>query len=37
VNTEDYIRNLRTALGQTFKPMGISFEERKEASLTDFM
>ncbi|MFQ6095070.1 MAG: DNA polymerase domain-containing protein [Candidatus Bathyarchaeia archaeon] len=37
VNTEDYIRNLRTALDQTFKPMGISFQERKEASLTDFI
>ena len=37
VSTEDYIRNLRTALDQTFKPMGISFQERKEASLTDFI
>jgi len=37
VNIEDYIRNLRTALGQTFKPMGLSFQERKEASLTDFI
>jgi len=37
VNVEDYIRNLKTALNQTFKPMGITFEERKEASLTNFI
>jgi DNA polymerase elongation subunit (family B) len=38
VNIEDYIRNLTTALNQTFKPMDIKFTEEKEkVALTDFM
>jgi len=38
VNVEDYIRNLTTALDQTFKPMDIKFtEDEKKATLTDFM
>ena len=38
VNVEDYVRNLRTALDQTFKPMEISFSDQKmkERSLLDF-
>ena len=39
VNVEDYVRNLRTALNQTFKPMNIRFREEaeKRASLSDFI
>jgi len=37
LNVEDYERNLKTALNQTFKPMGITFQEKKEAALTDFI
>lgn len=39
VNIEDYIRNLRTALNQTFKPMNIRFNEelKKDISLSDFL
>ncbi len=39
VNIEDYIRNLRTALNQTFKPMDIRFREKEEseATLSDFI
>jgi DNA polymerase I len=39
VNVEDYIRNLRTALNQTFKPMDIRFNEesKKDISLSDFL
>jgi len=39
VNVEDYIRNLTTALNQTFKPMGISFktETKAEARITDWL
>jgi DNA polymerase elongation subunit (family B) len=33
INVEDYVRNLRTALNQTFKPMGIKLEEEKEADI----
>jgi len=37
VNVEDYERNLKTALNQTFKPMSMTFQEKKEASITDFI
>jgi len=37
VNVSDYVRNLRTALGQTFKPMNLSFEEEPKTTLTDFI
>jgi DNA polymerase I len=39
VNVEDYIRNLRTALNQTFKPMDlhITGETGKKTSLSDFL
>jgi DNA polymerase elongation subunit (family B) len=30
INVEDYARNLRTALGQVFEPMGIRLEEKKK-------
>lgn len=38
VNVMDYIRNLRTALNQTFKPMNITFlnQEKSEKTLFDF-
>jgi DNA polymerase I len=38
INVDDYIRNLRTALNQTFKPMEINFnEEEKKITLSDFI
>ena len=37
VNIEDYVRNLRTALSQTFKPMNISFEDESVTTLADFI
>jgi DNA polymerase I len=40
VNVEDYIRNLKTALNQTFRSMNIKFEEEEEkrkTTLADFM
>jgi len=38
VNVEDYVRNLRTALNQTFKPMDLQFREEigKKTTLSDF-
>jgi len=36
INVEDYIRNLRTALGQTFEPMNISFEVKKDMKLSEW-
>jgi len=36
INIEDYIRNLRTALGQTFEPMNISFEVEKDMKLSEW-
>lgn len=36
VNIDDYIRNLRTALGQTFEPMNISFETEKDMKLSEW-
>lgn len=38
VNVENYVRNLRTALNQTFKTMDIGFtEEEKKVTLADFI
>ncbi len=39
VNVEDYARNLRSALNQSFKPMDLQFKEEiaKTISLSDFM
>ena len=37
INTEDYVRNLRTALNQTFRPMNISFDEEPKPTLADFI
>jgi len=39
VNVDDYVRNLRTALNQTFKPMNIEFKEDvgREVTLADFI
>jgi len=39
INVEDYVRNLTTALNQTFKPMGIRFEieTEAEAKITDWL
>ncbi|MBS7657442.1 hypothetical protein KEJ33_05915 [Candidatus Bathyarchaeota archaeon] len=37
VNVDDYIRNLRTALNQTFKPMNILFDEKPKTTLADFI
>jgi DNA polymerase elongation subunit (family B) len=34
VNVDDYVRNLRTALNQTFKPMNIEFKEDTERKIT---
>ena len=36
-NIDDYVRNLRTALNQTFKPMNISFEDESRTTLADFI
>ena len=36
INVEDYIRNLKTALSQTFGPMSIKFETRKDMELSDW-
>ena len=39
INVLDYIRNLRTALNQTFKPMKITINEfvKGEGTLSDFL
>jgi DNA polymerase elongation subunit (family B) len=37
INVEDYVRNLTTALNQTFKPMGITFERKKETRITEWL
>ncbi len=37
VNVEDYVRNLRTALNQTFKPMGIDIETEKETEISKWL
>ena len=36
VNVEDYVRNLRTALGQTFGPMGIKFEKETDVKISEW-
>ncbi len=36
INPEDYIRNMRTALKQTFAPMRIELERRVEAKISDW-
>ena len=36
VNNEDYVRNLRTALGQTFGPMGIKFEKETDIKISEW-
>lgn len=36
VNVEDYVRNLRTALGQTFDPMNIRFEMKRDKMISDW-
>ncbi|MCW4021023.1 MAG: DNA mismatch repair protein MutH, partial [Candidatus Bathyarchaeota archaeon] len=37
INVDDYVRNLRTALSQTFKPMNVSFKEEPKTTLADFI
>ncbi len=37
INVEDYIRNLTTALNQTFKPMGIDFKSETEQKITNWL
>jgi len=37
INVEDYIRNLTTALNQTFNPMGITFETKEETKITKWL
>jgi len=37
VNVDDYVRNLRTALNQTFKPMNLSFDAEPKTTLADFI
>ncbi|TRO47029.1 hypothetical protein E2P47_05015 [Candidatus Bathyarchaeota archaeon] len=36
INVRDYIRNLRTALNQTFKPMNITFSDQNKSKKTLF-
>jgi len=36
INVEDYIRNLTTALNQTFEPMNIKFEMQEEKKISDW-
>jgi DNA polymerase elongation subunit (family B) len=36
ISVEDYIRNLTTALNQTFEPMNIRFEMEKESKISDW-
>lgn len=37
VNMNDYVRNLLTALNQTFEPMGIEFEKEKKTRISDWL
>ena len=37
INMEDYIRNLTTALNQTFQPMGITFKTKTETRITEWL
>jgi len=36
INVEDYIRNMTTALEQTFAPMGIKLEQKLETKISDW-
>jgi DNA polymerase elongation subunit (family B) len=36
INVEDYIRNMTTALRQTFAPMGIKLEQKPETRISDW-
>ena len=36
INLEDYVRNLKTALDQTFEPMGIRLERKLEKKISDW-
>jgi len=36
INVEDYVRNLRTALGQTFEPMDIDFEPKTDMKISEW-
>ena len=36
INIEDYVRNLRTALGQTFGPMGVKFEKETDVKISEW-
>jgi DNA polymerase elongation subunit (family B) len=37
INAEDYVRNLLTALNQTFEPMGIRLETEKETDISKWL
>jgi DNA polymerase elongation subunit (family B) len=37
INVNDYVRNLLTALNQTFEPMGIEFEKQKKTRISDWL
>jgi DNA polymerase I len=37
INVEDYVRNLLTALNQTFEPMGIKLETEKETEISKWL
>ncbi|MDH5793182.1 MAG: hypothetical protein OEZ18_01290, partial [Candidatus Bathyarchaeota archaeon] len=37
INVEDYVRNLLTALNQTFEPMGIRLETEKKTEISKWL
>ena len=37
INTNDYVRNLLTALNQTFEPMGIKLEDVKDTRISEWL
>jgi DNA polymerase I len=37
INIEDYVRNLLSALKQTFEPMGIELEEKMETEISEWL
>jgi DNA polymerase elongation subunit (family B) len=37
INVEDYVRNLLTALNQTFEPMGIRLETKRETAISRWL
>jgi DNA polymerase elongation subunit (family B) len=37
INVNDYVRNLLTAMNQTFEPMGIKLEKEKETTISDWL